>query len=54
MTKIKIKCNKKTAGEHITAIKKVFDVKEIHRSSNPITKEVKLFIKAELKVDFNT
>jgi hypothetical protein len=50
MTRIKIKCNKKVVYDHITAIKQVFEIKEIHRSSNPITKEVSLFIKAELKV----
>ncbi len=49
MTKIRIKCNKKVVADHITAIKQVFEIKEIHRSSNPMTKEVKLFIKAELK-----
>jgi hypothetical protein len=53
MTKIKIKCKKKEAAEHITAIKQVFNIKEIHRSSNPITKDVKLFIKAEIKVVYN-
>jgi hypothetical protein len=49
MTKIKIKCQKKIVKEHIDAIKQVFDIKETHRSSNPFTKEVTLYIKAEIK-----
>ena len=49
MTKIRIKCHKKQAAEHIKAIEKVFNVKRIERSTCPLTKTITIFIKAELK-----
>lgn len=49
MTKIKIKCNKKQASEHIAAVNKVFTIIEKHSHSCPITQTVTFYIKAEIK-----